>query len=259
MYDIILTLSYKTMKWYKIPPFILQKTIWIPTRIILFFFGNLEIRGLENLQGIKSNVIFASNHSSEIDPFIVPASLPMWSRFSPLFYATREKSFYTRSGWRKHLFGGWFINLWGGYTVYSGLHDYEKSLKDHIAMIKDGSCFYVFPEGGITSDGSIQKGRGGVAYLAEVVKCPVVPVGISGVYKTKIKDFLLGRRNIIVNFGAPIHLPIASITNTSIINGHERNKYQLEADYIMSKIGILTEDKYAKELSNEFETATSLT
>ncbi|HEY5232443.1 MAG TPA: hypothetical protein VIK35_02770, partial [Verrucomicrobiae bacterium] len=112
------------MRFYFISPLLLQKLIWIPTRSILWFFGRLEVRGLENLNGIKTPVIFAPNHPSELDPFLVPASLPFWSRFSPLFYTTREKSFYDTVGWRRHLFGGLFINLWGGYPVSVGLRDY---------------------------------------------------------------------------------------------------------------------------------------
>ena len=109
--------THSSMKLYFIAPLFLQKFIWIPTRLILTIFGHIKIRGLEHLKGIPSKVIFACNHASEIDPFIVPASLPFWSRFSPLFYATRERAFYDTNGWRKYLFGGMFINAWGGYPA----------------------------------------------------------------------------------------------------------------------------------------------
>ncbi|MDE2188208.1 MAG: hypothetical protein KGJ35_00560, partial [Patescibacteria group bacterium] len=81
------------MKLYFLSPLILQKIIWIPTNIILRFFCHLQVRGLENLKGIGRNAIFASNHASELDPFFIPASLPFFSRFSPIFYASREKAF----------------------------------------------------------------------------------------------------------------------------------------------------------------------
>ena len=192
------------MKPYFLAPLFFQKLIWIPTRFILVFFGHIKIYGLENLKNVKGNVIFACNHSSEIDPFIVPSSLPFWSRFSPLFYTTREKAFYTRNGWRRHLFGGIFINAWGGYTAKTGLCDYEKSLAEHIQIARDGGSFCVYPEGGITPDGTIQPARGGVAYLAERVRCVIVPVGVSGVYRTSVSDFFLGKRRIVVRFGMPI-------------------------------------------------------
>lgn len=244
--DVILTdviiQKYSAMKLYFLAPLFCQKFIWIPTRLILTIFGHINISGLENLKGIKGPVIFASNHSSEIDPFIVPSSLPFWSRFSPLFYATRERSFYVEHGWRKYLFGGWFINAWGGYIAQAGLHDYEQSLTDHISIAYDGGSFCIYPEGGITRDGTIQpeKAKGGTAYLAERGGCIVVPVAISGVYKTPLLDFFLGKRHITVRFGLPI-------TQEELHNQVPRNPdfevqvYKDQATYIVKKIKELKE------------------
>ncbi len=226
------------MKLYFLAPLFFQKLIWIPTRLILVIFGHMKISGLEHLKGIKGSVIFACNHSSEIDPFIIPSSLPFWSRFSPLFYATREKSFYVEHGWRKHLFGGLFINSWGGYIAQAGLHDYEKSLADHISIAHDGGHFCIYPEGGITRDGNIQPAKGGVAYLAERGNCTIIPVGISGVYRTPLADFFSGKRHIFVNFGAPI-------TQEELHNHVPRNQdadvqiYKDQANYVMRKVGEL--------------------
>ena len=50
---------------------------------MLLLFVRLEVRGLENLKGIETNVIFAANHPSELDPFLIPASKPSisWPRY----------------------------------------------------------------------------------------------------------------------------------------------------------------------------------
>jgi len=224
------------MKAYFLSPLLLQKLIWIPTRLILVLFGHLEIYGLENLGPIKGNAIFAMNHSSEIDPFMVPASLPFWSRFSPLFYATRERSFYDRSGWRKYMFGGLFINSWGGYTALAGLHDYSKSLAVHSDIIRDGHSFCVFPEGGITPDGTLQPGKGGVAYLADVGQCPIVPVGVSGSYNTSVRDFFMGRKRIRISFGTPIY-PDELRKAAAAEAAASGNVYKAEALEVMRRIG----------------------
>lgn len=42
-------------KWYFISPLILQKLIWVPTRLILIVFGGLEVKGLDNLKGIDTH------------------------------------------------------------------------------------------------------------------------------------------------------------------------------------------------------------
>lgn len=225
------------MKLYFLAPLFFQKLIWIPTRLVLTIFGNIKISGLENLNDVKGPVIFACNHLSEIDPFVVPASLPFGSRFSPLFYATRERAFYVEHGWRKYLFGGWFINAWGGYIAQAGLHDYERSLIDHIRIAYDGGSFCIYPEGGITRDGNIDSARakGGVAYLAERGGCTIVPVSISGIYRTPLFDFFLGKRNLVVRFGLPI---VQEELQNKVPRNPEKEieVYKEQSRYVLEKI-----------------------
>lgn len=224
------------MKAYFLPPLLLQKLIWIPTRLILIICGNLKVKGLEHLKGIQGPVIFACNHSSEIDPFMVPASLPFFSGFSPLFYAVREKSFYESNGWRKHFFNDWFINMWGGYSAQVGLRDYEKSLAQHIPILRAGGSFCVFPEGGITKDGKFQQAKGGISFLAHSSPCMIVPVAISGVFGMSVLDFFLRKRRIVVNFGEPIiSTELYKIVPDSLRSGE--SVWKKEAEYVMKKVG----------------------
>lgn len=223
------------MKLYALVPLLFQKIIWIPTRLILTIFGNLQVRGLEHLKSIRSPVIFAVNHSSEIDPFMVPASLPFFSRFSPLFYAVREKTFYSGNGWRKHLFNGWFINLWGGYSAEVGLKDYEKSLAPHISILRNGGSFCVFPEGKITLDGKVGEAKGGISFLAHSAPCTIIPVAISGVFDMSPADFFSGKRTISISYGKPIR---SEDLYTKITQPHiaGTSVWKLEADFIMSEV-----------------------
>ena len=192
-------------KWYFLSPLILQKIIWVPTRLLLVFCGGFKIRGLENLKGIEGGVIFASNHTSEFDPFFIPAILPFFSRFSPMFYTSRENNFYVNSGWRKHFYGGYFFKAWGSYPVSAGLHDYKASMKNQIRILGDGGNICFFPEGRITPDGMVQPGKGGVAYLAFTTGRPIVPVYYGDTYRIKLKDLLFGRRKPSISFGRPMY------------------------------------------------------
>jgi 1-acyl-sn-glycerol-3-phosphate acyltransferase len=207
--------------------------IWIPTNIILHIFGRFEIYGLENLKEAKKPVIFACNHSSELDPVPLPAALPFWSRFSPIFYASREKAFYDTSGWRQLFYGGFLFRAWGAYPVYVGLKNYEKSLKHQTDIMRDGGCICVYPEGGATPDGTIQPAKGGVAYLAHATGATIVPVRISGTFHLTWKAFFLRRTNISVRFGKP--LPPLSVRNADL-SIDEFKKY---ANYVMSEVGKL--------------------
>ena len=193
-------------KWYFISPLVLQKIIWIPTRLILKFFGHLEIKGLENIKGIKGNIILACNHTSELDPILPPAALPFWSHFSPMFYASREPRFYGGSGWRRHFYGGTFFEVWGSYQVFVGLHDYEKALVNQIRILNDGGTLCIFPEGRTTPNGQIQSGKGGVIYLAHVTGVPIVPVHLGGLFRLSMKDFFFRKRKLSVTFGRPIYV-----------------------------------------------------
>ncbi len=190
--------------FWAISPYVFQNLIWPATRFFMVFFGRLSITGLDNLKTIKGPMIFAANHSSEIDPFLVPVSLPFLSRISPIFYITREKSFYDESGVRQFFYGGLLFKLFGGYPASIGLKNYEKSLATHIEILKSGYSLCVFPEGQKTTDGKLREAKGGVAYLAWTANVPVIPVGISGDFKLSLKEFFLRKRNIRVSFGKPV-------------------------------------------------------
>ena len=226
------------MKLYFLPPLILQKIIWIPTNILLRSFGHLEVKGMENLEGIKTPVIFACNHTSETDPFFVPASLPFFSPFSPIFYTSRESKFYVNSGWRKYFYGGTFFKAWGSYPVHVGLHDYEKSLAHHIDIIRAGGSLCIFPEGRTTPDGNIQPAKGGVSYLAYITGAPIIPTRIGGVFRFSCKDFLLGRRHLSITYGKPMRF--ADHLNTSQPNAvPSMDDFKTYANTVMGEVGKL--------------------
>lgn len=201
-------------RFFFISPLILQKAIWHATRAVLFFFCRFEVRGLENLQDIiklrsylnnKKGLIFAANHSSELDAIVVPAALPFFSGLLPIFYVSRLRDFYKTSGWRQFFYGGFFFKLWGAHAAVSGSQNYEQSLAPHIRILERGGSVLIFPEGRKTRNGNIQtEAHGGVAYLASRTACPVIPVRIFGDFNMPFGDFFLRRRRIVVIFGSPL-------------------------------------------------------
>ncbi len=227
----------KINPFFLISPLLFQTTIWPATRFFLWFFVHLEVLGLEHLNDLPygKGVIFASNHSSEIDPFLTPASLPFLSRFMPLFYTSREKGFYNESGVRQIFYGGFIFKFIGGQPVYVRLKNYEKSLINHIQLLENGYNLFVFPEGKITKDGKLDKARRGIAFIAQKTNCPIIPIGISGAYNISLTDFFLRRRTIKVTFGKPI---FQNELKSVIIhdNKNEMIVYEREAAYIMRKI-----------------------
>ena len=233
-------------KLYYLSPLILQTLIWIPTRIYFKLFYSYSVKGLNNLKELNNNknpklskmngrggVIFAVNHTSELDPIMIPASLPFLSHMMPMFYVSREQKFYSRSGWRQHIYGGRFFNAWGAYTVYVGLKDYEKSLRHHIDILNDGRSLCIFPEGIRSDDGSVKDGKPGVGFLSYRTKSVVVPVKINGLYKPFAKKDKLGRVKLDVIFGRPLY-PKDLFKNTE--RGVDIEDFKNATNLIMDKI-----------------------
>lgn len=218
-------------------PLILQTAIWPITRPLFRFFLHLKILGADNLKDLPKGVIFASNHASELDAVLIPASLPFLSRFMPMFYVSRPRSFYTTSGWRQFFYGGFFFKLWGAHSVISGHKDYGVSLSPHIHIIQHRHSLIIYPEGKKTETGEVMVDRahGGVAFLAEKTGLPIVPVYIQGVRNTNfLKDFLLRRRHAVIVFGRPIYSRELLVNQTAI-----DNKYKSAAIKVMTIISDL--------------------
>jgi 1-acyl-sn-glycerol-3-phosphate acyltransferase len=189
-------------------PLILQALIWPATRPFLRFFLNLQIKNLSNLTPLSPGVIFVSNHSSELDPIILPASLPFLSKFMPMFYVSRPRSFYKRSSWRKYFYGGWLFKIWGAHPVVGGTKDYSVSLKNHLEILRHGKSVLIFPEGKRTLDGNIMvnEAHGGAAFLSEQSGMPIVPIKMSGLFKMSLGDLFLRKRIASIEFGCPIYV-----------------------------------------------------
>ncbi|TSC57874.1 MAG: 1-acyl-sn-glycerol-3-phosphate acyltransferase [Parcubacteria group bacterium Greene0416_79] len=196
-------------------------------RPLFRFFLRLEIRGLTHLTLFSktihvstianraytydrryvptSGVIFAVNHSSELDAILLPASLPFLSPLMPMFYTSRGRGFYKTSGWRQRLYGGFIFKLWGSHLVQSGTRDYERSLNTHLELLRGGKSVCIFPEGRKTRDGTVGgEAHGGVAHLSYRTGAPVVPVRIKGVFRLTLAEFFLRRRTVEVIFGEPL-------------------------------------------------------
>mgnify|MGYP001619602930 CR=1 FL=1 len=191
---------------YFVSPFLLQLLIWIPTRVFLRLFCSLEIRGLHNLRSLNQ-AIFASNHTSELDPILVPASLPLFSRFSPMFYtAAEDKNFKgsLRFGWRRYIYGGLFFKAWGAYPVAEGKKNYALALQPHLQILRDGGSICIFPEGFLSKDGTLQQGKGGAVFLAGQTEVELVPVKITGVFKASFREIISRKRVVTVSFGKPL-------------------------------------------------------
>lgn len=193
------------MRIYHVTGNIIQHAAWPLLRVFFSIFLRMESRGVENVNKLKTNAIFASNHANEFDPLILVSCLPFFSRHVPLIFASREKSFYGQLGWRGRMYGGLFFKLMGALQVYSGLNDYRTALKHHIEALECGRNVCIFPMGKKHLDEDIHQAKGGVSYLAIKSGLPVIPVRIIGIEHMNSSDFWGRQRKLQITFGEPIY------------------------------------------------------
>ncbi len=222
-------------KFYSWPPRILQTLAWGPTRLLFNIFCRFEVRGIENLRDIRQ-AIFAVNHTSELDSIILTAALNPLGRFAPLFYVAAPNKFFddVSFGWRRFLYTtAWFFPAWGAYTYTAGHKNYALALNQHVEILKDGGSICIFPEGRITKDGSLQEGRGGVAFLCDATRVPIVPVYIGGVFGIRPATFLGFKRHMTLTFGQPLY--VDSLFTEQYID--DASKYKNAVQLAMAAIG----------------------
>ncbi|MFC1622671.1 lysophospholipid acyltransferase family protein [Patescibacteria group bacterium] len=215
------------MKKDYITPLVLQTLIWLPTKLFFKLFYNIEIKGQENIKNIKKDngILFASNHSSELDPIIIPSSLPFLSKLMPMFYVSLRKDFYDK---KKFIYGGKFFKIWGAHAVNSGKKDYAIALKKHLQILKDKNSLCIFPEGRRSNVFNLEMIRGGIAYLCQQTNCPIIPTYI------KITD--KPKRKIIVYFGKALYSKDIFREFPQLKINEHQNDYKEAAKFLMTKI-----------------------
>jgi len=183
---------------------ILQSLMWPLFRFSLLSFGNLRIKGSEHIRGHKAGAIIAANHSTQLDPFLIPATLNPLSSLMPMHYVSRERDFYEIRGLSRYIYGGLVFKIFGAYSATVGMKDFEKMLANHIELLCKGRSVCIFPEGGINKSGELSRGKPGVAYLLWRTGRPIIPAVIYGHTQIKAREFFSRSRNIVVSYGAPI-------------------------------------------------------
>jgi len=222
-------------------PSFFQHLAWVPLRVSMRFFCSLEIKGLENMKEVRGNMILASNHINELDPLLIVACLPFFSKHLPLYFVSREKSFY-KKGWRTLFYGGTFFRMIGAYPAFVGLRNYKQALTHHLKLIQEGKSVVIFPMGRIYLQSTLTKPKGGVTFLSRETQLPIIPVSIKGIEQSTLTDFIHRKRKLTVTFGKPIYSKDLFQSTDNIVVNERRNDYEEAASILMEKILELDSD-----------------
>lgn len=187
-------------------PFILQNLFFVTFLPLYKFFLRLEIKGTENLRNLKGPIILAPNHTSELDPTVIPLIFPFFSPHLPIYSVIYPIAKYKTPEWRwrRYIYGKLFFNLLGGYSSYSGSKDYNLSLKDHILLLNKGRTVCIFPEGKCTTDGNLGPAHGGLGFLTFTTNATVVPLVIDSFYGLSFFEFISRRVKIRITVLPPL-------------------------------------------------------
>jgi 1-acyl-sn-glycerol-3-phosphate acyltransferase len=141
-------------------------------RMILKTVGmHVKVEGLEHINPAQS-AVYAANHLSAADIPVLLGCLPVQFRIM-----AKKELF-------RYPFLGWHLKRSGQIAIDPG--DARASLRslNHASQsLRRGTPLVVFPEGGRSQTGELQKFMNGAFFVAIRAQAPVVPITIVGTYE----------------------------------------------------------------------------
>ena len=80
---------------------------------------------------------------------------------------------------------GWLFRLAKAIPIAPRAEDpvaYEAAFAKAAQVLRDGDLLGIFPEGGITKDGTLQEFKGGIMKILESAPVPVVPMALTNLW-----------------------------------------------------------------------------
>lgn len=188
------------------------KIILFPIYRLIFWYS---VEGLENIPKDRG-VIFCSNHISMLDPVL-------W-----VIVVRQRLCFMSKKEMFNNKILGWLLKKVDVFPVDREGSDL-KAIKTAVKTVKENRVLGIYPEGTRSKDGTPQRAKPGVSYIARSTKGDVVPAAIK--CKGKLRPF----KRVKMVVGKPIPNPI-------LFDGVEKNDLQTPADRIMSEIKTLWEN-----------------
>lgn len=138
-------------------------------------------------------VIFAANHRSFLDPFVIAT---MARR--PMYYVAKKELFSQR-------LQGWFLNSLGAFPIDRG-HADEDAMGTARQILERGDCVLIFPEGTRVRPGALGRPKRGVGRLALETGAPVVPVAVIGTEAIR-RGWRIRPHKVRIRAGRPLQFP----------------------------------------------------
>ena len=151
-----------------VPEYLLRFIAFILTRCIYRF----KVRGDEHIPATGA-AILVCNHVSFIDAMVLMAASPR-----PIRFIMDHRIFATPVL-------GWLFKLGKAIPIAPQKEDpaaYERAFAQARQVLAEGDLLAIFPEGGITRDGSLGEFKGGVMKILQTHPVPVVPLALQNLW-----------------------------------------------------------------------------
>ena len=136
----------------------------IMTRVLNFIYG-VKVIGLENYKNLKGNVLIIANHTSFLDAVLLWVYIP-----SSLYFAIDT-----------HVSKKWWVRPFLHLVKYFPIDPTNPmAVKSIIEEVKSGKRVVIFPEGRITTTGSLMKIYPGPAMIADKSDAQLLPIYLEG-------------------------------------------------------------------------------
>lgn len=136
----------------------------LPTMFRIIY--RTEVHGQENIPK-EGGVIIAANHISLWDPPFIGAFCPRRVSFMA------KKELFENSAFSS------IITSLGAFPVNRGAAD-RNAIKTALAILSEGKCLGLFPEGTRSKSGKLGEPEAGVGLIAYKANVPIVPVAVTG-------------------------------------------------------------------------------
>ena len=131
------------------------------------------------------------------------------------------------------------VDWYGGIKVHRG--EYDRNLIDVVVnVLESGYPMLIAPEGSRSHTPGMHRAMPGIAFILEIARVPVVPVGVVGTTDDFAKKaFRFRRPSLKLHIGKPFYLPPIEGSGQQ-----RREARQQNADLVMGHIAALLPEEY---------------
>ena len=156
-----------------VPEYLLRFVAWVLSHFVYRF----KVAGEQNIP-TQGAAILACNHVSFVDAVLLMAASPR-----PIYFLMDHNIF-------KVPVLGWLFKLAKAIPIAPRAENpaaYEAAFDAAAKVLKDGELLAIFPEGGITKDGTLQEFKGGIMKILERtsqqgINAPVIPMALTNLW-----------------------------------------------------------------------------